>query len=157
MRTADIVCAAIIGGIGLIAIGDSIRMGSGWEMDGPQAGFFPFLLGSIIVVGCLVIIWRAIHREGVSKSGKPFVAQGALRPVLWVVIPATLMVFLTEFIGLYLAAAIYLLTYIRWVGGHRWRVVLPISILTPLVLYVVFDRIFLIPMPQGFLEGVLGF
>jgi putative tricarboxylic transport membrane protein len=157
MRTADIVCAAVLGCIGLVAIVDSMRMGSGWGMEGPQAGFFPFLLGSIIVVGCLTIVWRAIHRQGVSKSGKPFVAQGALRPVLWVVIPATLMVLLTEFIGLYPAAAIYLLTYIRWVGGHRWRVVLPVSILTPLVFYVLFDRLFLIPMPQGLLEGFLGY
>ena len=157
MRTADIICAGVIACIGIIVVIDSIRLGSGWEMDGPQAGFFPFVLGSIVVAGCLVIIWRAVRRRGVAKSTKPFIEREAITSVLCVVVPATLMVLLTEIIGLYVAASIYLLAYIRWVGGHRWHTVLSISIFTPLVFYVVFDRIFLIPMPQGMLGGFLGF
>lgn len=157
MRTADIVCAVVIACIGIVVIVDAVRLGSGWEMAGPQAGFFPCVLGTIVIVGCLVIIWRAVTRRGVAKSTKPFIKRDAIASVLCVVVPATLMVLLTEFIGLYVAAAIYLLAYIRWVGGHGWRTVLSISILAPLIFYVVFDRIFLIPMPQGMLGEFLGF
>jgi hypothetical protein len=157
MRTADIVCAAVIACIGIVVIVDAVRLGSGWEMDGPQAGFFPFALGAIVVLGSLVIIWRAVKRRGVSNSTKPFIKRDAIASVLWVVVPATLMVLLTELIGLYVAAAIYLLAYIRWVGGHRWRTVLSVSILAPLVFYILFDRIFLIPMPQGVLGGFVWF
>jgi putative tricarboxylic transport membrane protein len=157
MRTADIVCAAVIACIGVVVILDSIRLGSGWEADGPQAGFFPGLLGSLVVAGCLIIIWHAVRRRGVASSAKPFIKREAIASVLSVVVPAALMVLLTEFIGLYLAAAIYLLAYIRWVGRHRWHTALSIGILAPLVFYVLFDRIFLIPMPQGMLGGYLGF
>jgi putative tricarboxylic transport membrane protein len=157
MRTADIVCALVLGGIGIVMIAESIRLGNGWEAEGPQAGFFPFLLGTVIVLGCAVILWRALHGKGAAASAKPFIKPGALRSVLWVVIPAALMILFTEVIGLYAAAAVYLLGYIRIVGGHRWHTALSISLLVPLVFYVIFDRIFLIPMPAGMLERFLPF
>jgi hypothetical protein len=67
------------------------------------------------------------------------------------------MVLFTEFIGLYLAAGLYLAVYMRWVGRHRWIIVLTISILLPLASYVVFYRWFLIPLPMGRLENLLPF
>ena len=38
------------------------------------------------------------------------------------------MVLFTEYIGLYLAAGIYLAVYMRWIGKHRWVTVLILSI-----------------------------
>ena len=82
----------------------------------------------------------------------------AALPVLTVFIPACGMVLLTSVIGLYLAAMVYLIGYIRWVGGFRWRTVLLVSILVPLAFYWVFDKMFLIPMPMGmFGEQILRF
>jgi hypothetical protein len=72
-----------------------------------------------------------------------------MKPVLTVFIPACGMVLLTEVIGLYLAAMIYLAAYIRFVGGFRWQTVLLVSIPVPLVFYWLFEKIFLIPMPVG--------
>jgi hypothetical protein len=157
MRKADIACAAVLGAVGILVIADSIRLGNGWGMEGPQAGFFPFLLGSIVVACSLIIIWRAATRRGIAGTGKPFIPAGAWKSVLWVVVPAGLMVVLTEIVGLYIAAAIYLLAYIRWVGGHGWKAALPISLLVPFVFYLLFDRIFLIPMPRGVLDRLLGY
>ncbi len=56
---------------------------------------------------------------------------------------------LTEVVGLYVAAMIYLAGYIRIVGEYRWRTVLLVSIPIPLIFYWVFEKIFLIPMPAG--------
>jgi hypothetical protein len=83
------------------------------------------------------------------KGAKPFVPAGGMKPVLTVFIPACGMVLLTEVVGLYLAAMIYLTGYIKLVGGYRWRTVLLVSILIPLGFYWVFEKIFLIPMPVG--------
>jgi cytochrome c oxidase subunit IV len=81
------------------------------------------------------------------------VPAGGLKPVLTVAIPAIGMVLLTEVVGLYIAAMIYLVGYIRLVGEYRWRTVLLISIPIPLLFYVVFEKLFLIPMPMGLFGG----
>jgi hypothetical protein len=59
------------------------------------------------------------------------------------------MVLLTEVVGLYVAAMIYLAAYIKIVGGYRWRTVLLVSIPIPFIFYWVFEKVFLIPMPAG--------
>jgi hypothetical protein len=96
-----------------------------------------------------VIIRQAMKGTSSVKGSKPFVPAGGMKPVLTVFIPACGMVLLTEVVGLYLAAMIYLLAYIKIVGGYRWRTVLLVSIPIPLIFYWVFEKIFLIPMPTG--------
>jgi putative tricarboxylic transport membrane protein len=44
----------------------------------------------------------------------------------------------------------------RWVGQHRWPVVLALSIGLPLGSYFLFDKWFLIPMPKGLWGEHLG-
>jgi uncharacterized membrane protein HdeD (DUF308 family) len=83
--------------------------------------------------------------------------SGSLKPVLCVGIPAALMVLLTYFIGLYLAAGLYLAVYMRWIGRHRWATVVVVSILLPLAGYLLFEQWFQIPLPEGSLTARLGF
>lgn len=148
-RAGDILVAVILLGLGLLVGWDAVRLGSGWGLEGPRPGFFPLLMAILVVGGCVIIIRQAITGKSSVKGEKPFVLPGGLRSVLIVLFPAVGMVILTEVIGLYIAAMIYFVVYIRWVGEFRWRTVLLISIPTPLVFYVVFDKIFLIPMPMG--------
>ena len=157
MRKADIVTGAILLGIGLLVMFDSIRLGVGWGMEGPRAGFWPFLMALGMVVGSVVILVQAVQRKGVSQSDKPFIPREAIKPVLQCAIPAAAMVALTEFIGLYIAAGLYLAVYMRWIGRHSWVTVLILSIGIPVASYIVFDKFFLIPMPEGSLKGLLGF
>lgn len=157
MRKADIACAAIILCIGLRVMFDSIRLNIGWGMEGPKAGFYPFIMSLGVVVGSLIILVQAFQRKGVAKSDGPFIPREAIKPVLKCVIPAALMVFLTEYIGLYIAAGLYMAIYMRWIGRHRWRTVLILSIVIPLASYIVFDKLFLIPMPEGSLLRNLPF
>jgi hypothetical protein len=148
-KVGDILVAVILLGFGLLVGWDAVRLGSGWGLEGPRPGFFPLLMAIIVVGGCVIIIRQAITGKSSVKGEKPFVLPGGLRSVLIVLFPAVGMVILTEVIGLYIAAMIYFVVYIRWVGEFRWRTVLLISIPTPLVFYVVFEKIFLIPLPMG--------
>jgi hypothetical protein len=158
MRKADGICAVIIMAIGLLVVYDGWRLTVlGWGPAGPQPGLYPFLLGVGVIVGSLIVLGQVLIRSRGSGPDKPFIRQGGLRPVLCVAVPAALMVFLTEFIGLYLAAGLYLALYMRWIGRHRWITVLAISILLPLTSFFVFDKWFLIPLPKGRLEGFLRF
>lgn len=157
MRKADIIFASIILFIGIIIMYDSIRLGFGWGLSGPRSGFHPFIMSLIVIIGCLIVIAQAIARKGVSSSSKPFIPKGAIKPVLYVVVPAIIMVILTEYIGLYIAAGLYLAVYMRWIGRHRWGTVILLSIIVPLSTYFLFDKLFLVPMPRGILGDIFGF
>lgn len=157
MRTADIVCAVVMLLIGLLVMGDSIRLEIGWGMEGPRAGFYPFVMSLGVVVGSLIVLVQAIQRKGIARSTAPFIRREAIKPVLQVVIPATAMVALTHVLGLYVAAGLYMAVYMRWIGRHRWLTVLALAVGLPALSYVVFERIFLIPMPAGSLQGLLPF
>jgi hypothetical protein len=158
MRKADVICAMVLLAIGAVVCYDASRQGVfGWGSTGPEAGMYPFLLGLGVILGSLVIIGQTFLRSRRTKEDKPFMPPGALKPVLYVGIPAALMVFLTEFIGLYLAAGLYLAVYMRWIGRHRWISVAAVSILLPLAGYVLFDKWFQIPLPEGSLAAYLPF
>jgi hypothetical protein len=148
-KTADIIVAGLLMGLGFLVGYDSLRLGSGWGLEGPRPGFFPFLLSVLVVGGGVLVIRQAVTGTSSVKGEKPFVPPGGLQPVLTVLLPALGMVLVTEIVGLYVAAMIYLVAYIRWVGKFRWRTVLLVSIPIPLISYVVFDKVFLIPMPMG--------
>jgi putative tricarboxylic transport membrane protein len=148
-KAADILVAAIILCLGLVVGWDAIRLGSGWGMEGPGAGFFPLLMAVLVIGGCIIVMIQAVKGTSSVKGSKPFVPKGGLKPFFTVFIPACGMILLTEVVGLYIAAMIYLTGYIRLVGGYRWRTVLLVSIPIPLAFYWLFDKIFLIPMPMG--------
>ncbi len=148
-KSADLLVAAILLALGLVVGWDSYQLGAGWGADGPQAGFFPMLMAVLVVGGCLIIMRQATKGTSSVKGEKRFVPPGGMKPVLTVFIPACGMVLLTEVVGLYVAAMIYLIGYIRWVGQFRWRTVLLVSIPIPLVFWWLFEKIFLIPMPMG--------
>ena len=90
-KTADLIVATILLGIGLLVGFDAWRLGSGWGMEGPQAGFFPFTMAVLVVLGSVLAIRQAVKGTSSVKGSKPFVPPGALKPVLTVLIPAAVM------------------------------------------------------------------
>ncbi|HWT77813.1 MAG TPA: tripartite tricarboxylate transporter TctB family protein [Candidatus Methylomirabilis sp.] len=158
MRKADAIVALIILAIGIVVLYDAVRLGIfGWTISGPAPGMYVGLLGTGVTVGSLLILWQTFRKGRKGAPNKPFIQPGGLKPVLYVSVPAAVMVLLTEFIGIYIAAGLYLAIYMRWIGSHRWITVAAVSILVPLVSYIVFERIFLIPLPKGMFEEYLSF
>jgi hypothetical protein len=164
MRVADLVTAAAFILLGAVVIADALRLGVGWGSDGPKSGFFPFWLAVFMVAASALIVLQAVR----ERSRRPFVTREQLRPVLAVLLPATGLVVLTGGVtigdtrllpglGLYVASALYLAFYMRWVGGHAWLTTALLSLGIPLVTFIIFERWFLVPMPKGPLEAWLGF
>jgi putative tricarboxylic transport membrane protein len=149
MRKAEIIVAFFFVAIGFIAIVDAIRVGFGWGSSGPESGFFPFYLGVGTLICSGFVLTKGFKEFKKEGSGGRLIPEGGLKPILWVLIPSTVMVILTEFVGLHIAAAIFLAFYMRAVGKIRWVTVALVSILLPVSLFVVFDKFFLIPLPMG--------
>jgi putative tricarboxylic transport membrane protein len=149
MRKADIIVALGLMVIGLLALGDAVRLGFGWGMSGPESGFFPFYMGLGIVISTFFILLRAIKIYKKEGSGKSLIPKGGLQQISWVLLPAIGVILLTELLGLHLATVLYLAFYMGVVGKIQWGKVALLSILVPLVIYILFDKIFLIPLPEG--------
>jgi len=155
MRQADIICAlGLLVLAGLVAR-ESLALRIGWGLNGPQGGFFPFWLAIGLGICSLVVLAQAVRRATPALS-KPLVTSGGWAPLLTVALPAIAMVALSEGVGLYPATALYLAFYMRWVGQHRWPLVLVVSLGVPLGSYFLFDKWFLIPMPKGLWGEHLG-
>jgi hypothetical protein len=148
MRRADIGFALILLVLAVLVAWESLRLDIGWGLNGPKGGFFPFWLAVGLACCCLVILVQAF-RSTFPTLRQPLVRPGGWVPLFKVAGPATAMVALTEMIGLYLAAALYIGFYMRWIGKHHWLLVLAVSLGVPLSSYVIFDKWFLIPMPKG--------
>lgn len=153
MRAADLITASVLMLLGGVVLFDAVRVGIGWGTDGPKSGFFPFGLALILVLMCAVILVQAARRP----SAKPFVTRAQLGPVLKVLWPAAGMAILTQILGLYVASALYLGFYMRWVGRHSWLAVVALSLGVPIATFWIFEKWFLVPLPKGPLESWLGY
>jgi hypothetical protein len=152
MRRADLFTASLLMLVGGVVVFDAVRLGIGWGTDGPQSGFFPFWLGALLIGACAVIMAQA-WRE---RAAGPFVTREKLGLVLRVLGPAVGLVVLMQWLGLYVAGALYIAAYMRWIGRHSWWAVAACAVTTAVVAFLIFDRWFLIPMPKGPLEAWLG-
>src|SRR5437867_2744902 len=152
MRVADLVTASVLLLVGGVVVFDAVGIGIGWSTDGPKSGFFPFWLGVLLIAACAVMLVQAARRTGLA----PFVTRAQLGPVLKVLWPAVALVVLTQWLGLYVSAALYTGVYMRWIGRHSALAVLAVAILFPLATFFIFEKWFLVPMPKGPLEAWLG-
>jgi hypothetical protein len=134
-------------------VSDALRLGIGWGTDGPQSGFFPFWLAVILIGASLVVIAQTVRR----LPPRPFVSRPALVSVLTMLGPAAACVLAMQFVGLYVASALYLAAYMRWIGRHSWPAVIAVGVAFPVVTFLVFETWFLVPMPKGPLEAWLGY
>jgi hypothetical protein len=159
MRAADLITALVLMLLGGVVLYDALRLGAGWGSDGPQSGFVPFWLSLFLLVVSIAIFVQALMRG----PGQPFVTRARLRPVLQVLLPVAGFIVLIDppgpltGLGLYVAGAVYLAFYMRWVGHHDWRSVVALAVIVPVVSFVVFEQWFLVPMPKGPLEAWFGY
>lgn len=154
-KVVEMVVAALILILGLVVIMDSRRVGAGWADDGPQAGYFPFYIGLILCFASAWTLWRALF------SGKDvasvFVSRQKLRLVLSVFIPSMIYVGATYFIGIYVASTIFIGAFMYWHGRFPWTKIIPVSLAVPVSVFLLFEVWFLVPLPKGPLETLIGY
>jgi putative tricarboxylic transport membrane protein len=154
VRAAEVVTAAVFLALGAIVIYDSVRLGIGWQEDGPQAGYFPFYIGAIVCVSALVnLVSALVALKGKDRS---FVEVGQLKLVLSVLLPSAVYVGAIGWIGIYVASAAFVAFFMRWLGKYSWWKVAAVSVGNSVVFFLIFEIWFKIPLPKGPLEAALG-
>jgi putative tricarboxylic transport membrane protein len=138
--------------LGVIAVIGSLRVGTGWGVEGPKSGFFPFWIGLIVIGTSIYNLVRA-YTHG---SRKVFASWHQIAQVLKVVLPLTIYVGAVPWLGIYVASALLIAGFMRWIGRYGWLLTAAISIGLPIVVYITFEIWFLVPLPKGPLEDMLG-
>jgi putative tricarboxylic transport membrane protein len=154
-RAVEIGVAAVMFGLGLVVIFDSRRVGYGWADDGPQAGYFPFYIGLIL---CAASAWTLLHAAFSRHSaGEMFVSRKKLRLVLSVFFPSLVYVIAIYFIGIYVASALFIGAFMYWHGRFPWIKIIPVSLIVPVSMFLMFELWFMVPLPKGPLEALFGY
>ncbi|MCU0987339.1 MAG: tripartite tricarboxylate transporter TctB family protein [Acetobacteraceae bacterium] len=153
-RTAELALAGLFAAVAALAIGDSLRIGSGWSEDGPRSGYFPFWIGIILLAAA---IWQMISALGIRRREGSFATREELGRVASVFLPAAAQVALMPLIGLYLASALLITWFMTRIGDFRLLTAAATGIATALITFVVFEIWFLVALPKGPIETWLGF
>ena len=154
LRTAEIGIACVFIALGALVIYDSVQQGARWVADGPQPGYFPFYLGVIICLASAVTLVRGILLP--AEKNKTFVQVGQLKLVLSVLLPSAGFVALVGWLGIYVSAVLFVALFMRWLGKYPWWKVVTVSLGQSLVFFLIFEVWFLVPLPKGPLERLLG-
>lgn len=158
LKVVDAVTAVIIFIFGVVVIWDSWRLGSKWGSDGPEAGYFPFYIGLILCISSAVNFYGALK----NKTGESFVSTSSLRMIMAVMIPTVVYVGLiggvgpVPALGIYVASAIFIALFMKWLGKYAWQITIGVSVGVPVVFFLLFEIWFKVPLPKGPLEAVLG-
>jgi putative tricarboxylic transport membrane protein len=152
-KVVEVGVALLVIAFGIIVIVGSVSAGIGWGAEGPRAGFFPFYVGVAIVISGAANLWNAARPDA---QGGIFAEWSQLRQVLLVVIPASIYAVSIGFIGLYVSSAIFVAWFMRWIGKYNWPLVAAVAICLPIVVYFVFEKWFLVPLPKGPVENWLN-
>ena len=152
-KSAEIVVAALFLLLGGIVIYDSVRLGARWGDDGPQAGYFPFYIALFVCLASAVNLVVALLKKGEDRA---FVEVGQLKLVLSVLVPSIIYVALIAWLGIYVASAIFVAFFMRWLGKYPWWQVAAVSIGNSVAFFLIFEMWFKVPLPKGPLENLLG-
>jgi len=153
-RNVEIGVGAAIALLALVGIYGSTKVGIGWADDGPRAGFFPFYVSLIVLLASIVNIGSVIVA---ADDRRTFADWGQLRQVASVLAPTVVYVALVPVIGIYVSSVLLIAFFMRWFGHYRWINVAPVSILVPILTFLMFELWFLVPLPKGPLERLLGY
>ncbi len=151
-RTIEMGVAAFILALGAITMIGSLSVGIGWAAEGPQSGFFPFYVGLLIVIASVINFFRA---SSIAR-GRQFAEWGQIAQVRKVVIPMAIYVAAVPWLGIYVASGLLIAGFMRWLGRYGWLMTIGISVVMPILIYVTFEKWFLVPLPKGPLEDLLG-
>ena len=155
VRGPEVAVAGLLMAIALLVIADSLRVGIGWSDDGPRSGYFPFYIGLLLLASSgwtllkQLLAWR--------RTSAVFAERAQLVMVLAILWPMGVYVGAIYLLGLYLASVVLITYFMRRYGKYGWLPTAGVAVGVPLFFFLVFERWFLVPLPKGPIERLLGF
>ncbi|MEO8022204.1 tripartite tricarboxylate transporter TctB family protein [Polaromonas sp.] len=143
----EAIVAFLIVVLGAVVIQGSWKLGSGWTSDGPGAGYFPFYIGIILCISGVGIMIPALF--GKKKNTEVFVDSEQLKRVLSVLLPALVYVLAVQFIGLYVASALYIALFMIILGKYSRVKSVVTALAVNVLFFFMFEVWFKVPLFKG--------
>jgi hypothetical protein len=153
-RGVEIGVAIAMAILALIGIYGSTKVGIGWGAEGPRAGFFPFYVSLAVLISCAVNLAKIMSSP---NDGALFAEWGQIRQVLAVVVPTAIYVAAIPFLGIYVASALLIIAFMKWLGNYNWLMSIAVGVVVPILTFLMFEIWFLVPLPKGPVENLLGY
>jgi hypothetical protein len=153
-RWPELLTALLFMAIAAVVMFDSRRVGAGWADDGPQSGYFPFYIGlAMFCAGA----WTAVMQVRRWAQVEVFAERSQLRSVFTILWPMLVYVALIPWLGIYVASFLLIGFFMLRHGRHHVALTAAVAVAVPLIFFLVFERWFLVPLPKGPVEAMLGF
>lgn len=152
-RTAELSFALIAILAGAIVIWGALENNIGWDASGPEAGYFPFYVGSVVVLAGLGIFAESWFK---ADRHECFVTRRQVSRIAWFFLPIVAYVILSVVLGLYVGSALYLFAVMCLHGKYGVLRSAALSIVVSLAFFVLFEWCFQMPLLKGPLEAMLG-
>ncbi|MBA8881061.1 tripartite tricarboxylate transporter TctB family protein [Phyllobacterium myrsinacearum] len=153
-KTMEIVTAFLTAGAGMAICYGSWRSGIGWSDMGPDAGYFPFYVGVLVILGSLVTLLRTMFLN--QHEGEIFLDLKRAKPVLGFFLPLLAFIIVSLLLGLYAGTALYITGSMKWQGGYRGWISALVALIVTALFYLVFEIGFQVPLLKGPIETWLG-
>jgi hypothetical protein len=121
---------------------------------GPAAGYFPFRIGVLIVLGSIANLARAFWRG--RDNSAVFLTREQAKRVLAFGLPLLAFVVVSWWLGLYVATILYLFGTMVFQGGYRPLFSLAVALGVAVAMRLVFPIWFKVPLLTGPFEAMLG-
>jgi hypothetical protein len=149
-RIVEAVVAFLVLVMGLVVVQGSWKLGSGWTTDGPGAGYFPFYIGLILCIsGAGTMVQALIDKK---KHTAVFVDSEQLRRVLSVLVPALVYILAVQFVGLYIASAVYIALFMIVLGKYSRIKSVIVGVVAMVLFFLMFEVWFKVPLFKGTLD-----
>lgn len=153
-RGPELGLALLLLAISVLVITDSLRVGIGWADDGPRSGYFPFYIGLLLAASSGWVLVQQLLRWGRDRD--EFATRQQIGLVFQVLVPVLVYVAAIMLLGIYIASAVLIAWFMVRHGRYGAKLTVPVAIGVPLVFFLVFERWFLVPLPKGPIERMLG-
>ncbi|WP_295640223.1 tripartite tricarboxylate transporter TctB family protein [uncultured Methylibium sp.] len=153
-RWPEVAVAAFLLALAALVIADSLRVGIGWADDGPRSGYFPFYIGLMLAGSSGWVLIKALIAW--KKTSPVFAEREQIALVMAMLLPMTIYVGAIWLLGIYVASFALIGYFMRRHGKFGWPLSAAVAVGVPLVFFVVFERWFLVPLPKGPLERLIG-
>ena len=154
-RWPELLTAGFLMLLAALVLADSLRVGIGWADDGPRSGYFPFYIGLLLLGASGWTLATTLWRW--RQADAAFATRAQISQVVAVLVPMVVYVGLIFPLGIYLASTVLIAYFMRRYGKYSVAATGAVSVGVPVLLFMVFERWFLVPLAKGPIERLLGF
>jgi hypothetical protein len=150
VRPYQVATAAAIVLIAAVAMFDSrgvfsIKEGTSPGDVGPS--WYPFWSAALMALGGA---WVGVRAFATPSTGEgPFAGRESVTSVLKLVIPMAVYAKSFEWLGFYIATALYMGFFAWYLGKYKWWAILATALVTPLAVYLLFEVGFRLLLPKS--------